>query len=187
MKIENIFNDLKKDLQSINKKANERLLKEEQVRSSIFCSLKNQGYSVAAERNFNKSSEKECDLVFWKGSGVESWMEIKTSWYSLLKEDVRRLDKRGNDTWNNKPREQYESWKRDIKKLQNIENTKHPKYFVLVEQCNQDSLFEELYTKNKYNIKEDFESVKCEKIEFELRWNKAPVDKCVVRVFDLKI
>ncbi len=40
MKIENIFNDLKKDLQSINKKANERLLKEEQVRSSIFCSLK---------------------------------------------------------------------------------------------------------------------------------------------------
>jgi len=186
MKIEKIFSDLKDDLQSINEKANERLLKEEQVRSSIYCSLRNQDYIVAAERNFNKNSEIECDLVFWKDSNPESWMEIKTCWYSENKEDKRRLDKNGNNSWTNKSSEQFKNWKKDIEKLNKIEESKLSKYFVLVEQCYDVSLFDKLIDNNLYNINDCFGNIKYEKIEFDLKWNKAPVDKCIVRIFDLK-
>ena len=160
-------------------------MKEEQVRSSIYRSLRNQGYIVAAERNFNKGSEKECDLVFWKDSSPESWMEIKTARYSTTKGDVRRLDKNGNDTWNNNQSGQFQSWKKDIEKLKSLNDKELPKYFALVEQCYNDSLFDKLYMQNTYDIKDYFENIKYEKIEFELKWNKAPVDKCIVRIFDL--
>jgi len=186
MKIEIIFKDLKQDFQSINKRSNERLLKEEQVRSSIYSSLRNQGYFVAAERNFERSSEMECDLVFWKDSSPESWMEIKTSRYSNCKDDLRRLDKNGNDTWNNNQKGQFQSWKKDIEKLKKLKDKELPKYFVLVEQCYDDSLFDKLYSKNTYDIKDYFENIKYEKTEFELKWNKAPVDKCIIRIFDFK-
>jgi len=186
MKTDNIFRDLKQDLQSINEKANERLLKEEQVRSSIFNSLRNQGFIVAAERNFNKTSEIECDLVFWKDSLPESWMEIKTARYSNCKGDLRRLDKNGNDTWSNNQREQLKSWKKDIDKLKKIEDKESPRYFVLVEQCYNDSLFEKLYKNNTYDIRNYFENIKYDEIEFDLKWNKAPVDKCIVRIFYFK-
>ena len=186
MDIKLIFEDLKKDLQSINERAIERLLKEEQVRSSIYCSLKNQGYIVAAERNFEKNSEIECDLVFWKNSGPESWMEIKTARYSNLKGDIRRLDKNGKDSWNNNPRGQAQSWKKDIEKLKKIKNKELPKYFILVEQCHAESIFEILMKDKKSEIKDYFEGMNHEKIMFELKWNKAPVDKCIVRIFDLK-
>jgi hypothetical protein len=186
MIVEKIFYDLKDDLQSINEKANERLLKEEQVRSSIYCSLRNQKYTVATERNFNKSSETECDLVFWKGSNPESWMEIKTCWYSENKIDKRRLDKNGNNSWTNKPSEQFKNWKKDIEKLNKIEDSKLSKYFVLVEQCYNVSLFDKLIDNNSYNIKDFFGNIKYDKIEFDLMWNKAPVNKCIVRIFDFK-
>lgn len=186
MKIEIIFKDLKEDLQSINERSNERLLKEEQVRSSIYYSLRNQGYIVAAERNFDKNSEIECDLVFWNDSNKESWMEIKTARYFNLKGDVRRLDKNGKDTWNNNQRGQYQSWIKDIEKLKKIENKEFPKYFVLVEQCNEESLFDKLLNKNLYDIRNYFENINYNKIVFDLKWNKAPVDKCIVRIFDLK-
>jgi hypothetical protein len=186
MKTEIIFKDLKQDLQSINERANERLLKEEQVRSSIFYSLKKQGYIVAAERNFNKTSEIECDLVFWNDSNTESWMEIKTARYSNLKGDIRRLDKNGKDTWNNNQSGQFQSWKKDIEKLKRITNKETPKYFVLVEQCFEDSVFDKIYNENLYDVRDYFEGVKYDKIEFELKWNKAPVDKCIVRIFDFK-
>lgn len=101
MNIEKIFRDLKLDLESINEKANERLLKEEQIRSSIYCSLRKQGFIVAAERNYDKNSEVECDLVFWGNSKPESWMEIKTARYSKAINDFRKLDKNGKDSWNN--------------------------------------------------------------------------------------
>lgn len=182
-----IFKNLKLDLQSINERSNERLLKEEQVRSSIFSSLRSQGYFVAAERNFELNSEIECDLVFWKESTPESWMEIKTSRYSNnKKEDLRRLDKNGNDTWNNNQKGQFQSWKKDIDKLKNLNDNELPKYFVLVEQCSEDSLFDKLYSQNTYDIKTYFENIKYKKTEFKLKWNKSPVDKCIVRIFDFK-
>jgi hypothetical protein len=99
-----LFTDLKFDLQSINSSANERLLKEEQVRSSVYSSLRKQGFIVAAERNYNENSEIECDLVFWRDGENESWLEIKTSRYSELK-DKRQLDKNNNNTWSNSPKE----------------------------------------------------------------------------------
>lgn len=186
MKLEKIFNDLKQDLQSISERSNERLLKEEQVRSSMYRSLRNQGYFVAAERNFEKNSEIECDLVFWKDSSPESWMEIKTSRFSNCKDDIRRLDKNGKDTWNNNQKGQFKSWKKDIEKLKKLNNKVLPKYFVLVEQCYDESLFDNLYSQNSYDIKEYFENIKYEKFEFKLKWNKAPVDKCIVRIFEFK-
>ena len=188
MKIEQIFQDLKFDLQSISKKANERLLKEEQIRSSIYCSLRNQGYIVAAERNYDKNSEVECDLVFWENSKPESesWMEIKTARYSKAKDDVRTLDKFGKNSWNNGEKGQFNSWKKDIEKFNLLENRDVEKYFVLVEQCFDDSLFDKMISKNFYGIKEIFGELEYKKIEFELKWNKAPVNKCIVRIFELK-
>ena len=180
-----IFKDLKYDLQTINSSANERLLKEEQVRSSIFSSLRKQGFFVAAERNYNESSEIECDLVFWKDGEYESWVEIKTSRYSELK-DERRLDKNKNNTWSNSPKEQFDSWKKDIMKLRNISNNKILKYFVLVEQCNDDkSLYDKIIIENKYEDSHLFQELKQDKYEFELIWKKAPVNKCIVRIFTL--
>ena len=38
----------------------------------------------------------------------------------------------------------------------------------------------------KSEIKDYFEGMNHEKIMFKLKWNKAPVDKCIVRIFDLK-
>ena len=181
-----IFEDLKFDLQSINERSTERLLKEEQVRSSIYRSLRNQGYFVAAERNFNKSSEIECDLVFWKDSTPESWMEIKTSRFSNCPDDIRRLDKNGKDTWNNNQKGQFQSWKKDLEKLKNLNNNEIPKYFVLVEQCYDESLFDKLFSQNSYDIRKYFVNIKYKKYEFKLKWNKAPVDKCIVRIFDFK-
>ncbi|SDR81685.1 hypothetical protein [Christiangramia echinicola] len=188
MNIEQIFQDLKFDLQSISIKANERLLKEEQIRSSIYCSLRNQGYIVAAERNYEKNSEVECDLVFWRNSKPESesWMEIKTARYSKAKDDVRKLDKFGKNSWNNGEKGQFNSWKKDIQKFNLLNNIEVEKYFVLVEQCFDDSLFDKMNSQNLYEIKQLFGELKYNKIEFELKWNKAPVNKCIVRIFELK-
>ena len=188
MKIEQIFQDLKFDLQSISKKANERLLKEEQIRSSIYCSLRNQDYIVAAERNYEKNSEVECDLVFWRNSNPESesWMEIKTARYSKAKDDIRKLDKFGRNSWNNGEKGQFNSWKKDIQKFNLLDNIDVEKYFVLVEQCFEDSLFDKMYSQNLYDIKQLFGELEYKKIEFELKWNKAPVNKCIVRIFELK-
>ena len=185
MDIEKIFQDLKFDLQSINRRANERLLKEEQIRSSIYCSLRNQGYIVAAERNYDKNSEVECNLVFWGNSKPESWMEIKTARYSKAN-DIRKLDKNGKDSWNNGEKGQFISWKRDIKKFDLLKNNEVEKYFVLVEQCFDESLFDKLISQDRYEMKNLFEKFEFKKIEFELNWKKAPVNKCIVRIFDLK-
>ena len=186
MDIEKIFSDLKFDLQAITSRANERLLKEEQIRSSIYCSLRNQGYLVAAERNYDKNSEVECDLVFWENSKAESWMEIKTARYSKAINDSRKLDKNGKNSWNNGEKGQFRSWKKDIEKFDLLKNKEVEKYFVLVEQCFDDSLFDKLFSENRYEMKQLFEKFEYQKIEFELNWNKAPVNKCIVRIFDLK-
>ena len=58
--------------------------------------------------------------------------------------------------------------------------------FILVEQCHAESIFEILMKDKKSEIKDYFEGMNHEKIMFELKWNKAPVDKCIVRIFDLK-
>lgn len=179
-----IFNDLQYDLQSINSSANERLLKEEQVRSSIFTSLRKQGYFVAAERNYNEHSEIECDLVFWKDGENESWMEIKTSRYSELK-DKRQLDKNKKNTWNNNPKEQFDNWKKDIEKLKNLNNNNISKFFVLVEQCNEQSLWDKIISEKKYESHQLLNELKQENHEFELIWKKAPVNKCIVRIFSV--
>jgi hypothetical protein len=184
MEIINIFDDLKQDLQSINEKSNERLLKEEQIRSCIFYTLKKQGYIVAAERNYTIKSEVECDLVFWKNSIPESWMEIKTVRYSKIKNDPRRFDKNNKDSWNNGEKGQFLSWIKDIEKFKLLRDKKVNKYFVLVEQCYDESLFDILNSQNRYEIKKYFENINYDKIEFELKWNKAPVNKCIIRIFN---
>ncbi|MFD0977586.1 hypothetical protein [Salinimicrobium gaetbulicola] len=186
MNIEQIFSDLKFDLQSINSRANERLLKEEQIRSSIYCSLRNQGYVVAAERNYDKNSEVECDLVFWENSKSESWMEIKTARYSKAINDPRRLDKNGKDSWNNGEKEQFINWRKDIEKFDLLKNKDAEKYFVLVEQCFDESLFDKLYSEDRYELKQLFNKFEYKEIEFDLKWNKAPVNKCIIRIFNLK-
>jgi hypothetical protein len=179
-----IFSDLQYDLQSINSSANERLLKEEQVRSTIFSSLKKQGYYVAAERNYNGNSEIECDLVFWKDGENESWMEIKTSRYSELK-DKRQLDKNSKNSWSNSPKEQFDSWKKDIEKLKKLNNNNTSKFFVLVEQCNDKSLFDKIITEKKYENYQLLQDLNQMSYEFELIWKKAPVNKCIVRIFGI--
>ena len=179
-----IFNDLKYDLQSINSSANERLIKEEQVRSSIFSSLRKQGFYVAAERNYNNHSEIECDLVFWKDGESESWMEIKTSRYSEVK-DKRQLDKNKKNTWNNNPKEQFNSWKKDLQKLKNQNKKNISKFFVLIEQCNENSLYDKIISENKYENSEMLQELKQDNFEFELVWRKAPVNKCIIRIFSL--
>jgi|GEM_PF-3102575 len=178
-----IFRDLASDLQEIHEKANERLLKEEQVRSSIYCSLKNQGYSVAAERNYNKKTEIESDLVFWNNNEPESWIEIKTSWFSQNKNDRRRLDKFDKNTWNNKPKEQFLNWIKDLDKLNTRFENKENLYFILVEQYDTTPLFDLIIKKYKYDGINRLTALEQDHHIFDLKWNKAPLDKCIIRIF----
>ncbi|MGM0932458.1 MAG: hypothetical protein ACQEWD_03325 [Bacteroidota bacterium] len=113
-------------------------------------------------------------------------MEIKTARYSKAINDFRKLDKNGKDSWNNGEKGQFISWKKDIEKFNLLKNKDVEKYFVLVEQCFDQSLFDKLYSQNKYEIKQLFGNFEYKKIEFELKWNKAPVNKCIIRIFDLK-
>ncbi|UTD15204.1 hypothetical protein [Tenacibaculum mesophilum] len=180
--IERIFKDLENDLKSISPKSNERLLKEEQVRSCLYFSLKNQGYFVSVERNYSRHKNIECDIVFWKNNSFEKWVEIKTSHYSELKNDKRRLDKNKKDTWINKPKEQINNWLNDFKKLERLDINKE-KYFFLVEQHSRVSLFDIEVNKND-EIKK-LKSNEIMNLTFELEWPNAPVDFCTLRLFKL--
>ena len=104
--------------------------------------------------------------------------------YSELK-DKRQLDKNKKNTWNNNPKEQFDNWKKDIEKLKNLNNNNISKFFVLVEQCNEQSLWDKIISEKKYESHQLLNELKQENHEFELIWKKAPVNKCIVRIFSV--
>lgn len=115
----NIINDLITVSQS---HPNERLLKEEQIRSRTYASLLEQYESVCVERCYTSVDVKpaiECDIWAGNKAGEISWLEIKRCW---------SLSKPG---WVNKPVEQHRSWVSDVTKLANVP-TEDIRVFLLV-------------------------------------------------------
>lgn len=103
-------------------KPNERLPKEEQIRSRIYATLLSQYEVVCTERGYSSIDDKsgiECDVWTMSRSGQCHWLELKRCWH---------ISEPG---WNNKPSEQLRSWGNDLKKLSTVP-TKEIRTFLLV-------------------------------------------------------
>ena len=102
-----IAGDVVADLvQTASSSPNERLPKEEQIRSRIYMNIRPLFSTVCLERAYlpiEVDGTKECDIWARDKNGQELWIEIKRSW------SIR--------SWNNKPNEQLRDWQTDIHKL----------------------------------------------------------------------
>jgi hypothetical protein len=99
---------------------NERLPKEEQIRCSIYASLRPHFEVVCAERGYasiDDGSRIECDLWAGASGGAPTWLEFKRCWSA--------------SGWVNKPPEQLRDWEADIDKLRQLPKDTE-RYFVLV-------------------------------------------------------
>lgn len=123
MDFEKITADIIADLTTVSQShPNERLPKEEQIRSRIYASLLEHYESVCVERCYTSVDVKptvECDIWAKNKAGEISWLELKRCW---------SLSKSG---WINKPVEQHRSWESDVIKLASVP-TKDIRVFLLV-------------------------------------------------------
>jgi len=114
-----ITEDLKKVAQSI---PNEKLPKEEQIRSCIYAELRPDFEVVCVERGYdpieNKSSV-EVDIWARRTTGERYWIEIKRFWH---------VSARG---WVHKPDEQLGAWQADLNKLANV-SREDTRIFILI-------------------------------------------------------
>lgn len=105
-----LVDDLFEDLQLVaSTSPNERLPKEEQIRCSIYTSLRQHFRVVCAERGYRPIDEKgrtECDLWAAGPNGPSVWIEFKRCW------SVRG--------WVNKAPEQLGDWQADVGKLEGV-------------------------------------------------------------------
>jgi hypothetical protein len=123
MNIEQLSKSVIDDLILVSKsEPNERLPKEEQIRSLIFSELKTVFKFVCSERSYQSVGNgiaEECDIWAKGPRSYPTWMEIKRCW------------SRRSKGWVNKPSEQLNSWKKDISKLSTIDSNSN-RYFFLV-------------------------------------------------------
>lgn len=123
MDFEKITADIIADLTIVSQShPNERLPKEEQIRSRIYASLLKEYKYVNVERGYTAIAIKpttECDIWAKNKSGEISWLELKRCW---------SIAETG---WNNKPVEQFRSWQADVIKLASA-SKKDNRVFLLV-------------------------------------------------------
>src|SRR5437867_2339601 len=97
------------DLQRVARsRPNEKLPKEEQIRSRIFAELHNEFEYVCVERGYSAHTGKnglEVDIWAKSTAGIEYWLELKRCWCVAGTE------------WVNKADEQRRYWQDDVKKL----------------------------------------------------------------------
>ena len=122
MNIKQLSNSVIEDLNLVSQsEPNERLPKEDQIRSLIFSELKSVFKFVCSERSYQPAGNgntEECDIWAKGPRSNPTWIEIKR-WWS------------GSIGWVTKPAEQLKSWNKDIYKLSAIENNSN-RYFFLV-------------------------------------------------------
>jgi hypothetical protein len=118
--VEAIINDVFEDLRLVAwADPNERLPKEDQIRSRIFASIRAEFKVVCAEKGYTSienGGRKECDLWAVSKKGQVTWIEFKRCWYAK--------------GWNNKPSEQYGTWLDDLRRLGKAKIDSH-RYFFL--------------------------------------------------------
>jgi hypothetical protein len=88
---------------------NERLPKEEQIRCSIYATIRPLFHVVCAERGYGSIDEKsrtECDLWAASPGQMPVWLEFKRCWSAT--------------GWINKPPEQLGYWEADLDKLRRV-------------------------------------------------------------------
>lgn len=121
MNISHLIGEVFRDLRAVAEAGpNERLPKEEQIRSCIYATLRGGARAVCAEHGYasvNDGSRSECDIWTVAAGGEESWLEFKRCWAVA--------------GWNNKPSEQVESWRYDVGKLRTA-SRQSDRYFLLV-------------------------------------------------------
>lgn len=110
------------DLQTVAQHSpNERLPKEEQIRSCIYAALRPDFEAVCVERGYSSIDDKSSiEVDIWaKRSSGSYWIEIKRCWH---------ISARG---WIHKPDEQRRSWQADLDKLAKV-SIDETRVFILV-------------------------------------------------------
>lgn len=105
--VQSVFNDLD---QVAMANPNERLPKEEQIRSRIYSTLLCPERTVCCEHGYTpvgQDNEIECDIYTHSNGKPSGWIEIKRCWS-------------GSFGWVTKPAEQLRSWTRDLEKLKTV-------------------------------------------------------------------
>jgi hypothetical protein len=123
MDYEKIAVAIAEDLRKVSRSLpNERLPKEEQIRSCMYAELRPLFEVVCVERGYSPIDSKssiEIDICARDRTGQRYWIEIKRCWH---------VSGRG---WVHKPDEQLCTWQADIDKLAKV-STEDVRVFVLV-------------------------------------------------------
>lgn len=101
---------------------NEKLPKEEQIRSCLYAELRPEFEVVCVERGYDsieKKSTTEVDIWARRTTGEIYWIEIKRFWHV------------GGRGWIHKPDEQLSTWQADLNKLARVSIT-DTRIFILV-------------------------------------------------------
>jgi len=115
--VSDVFSDL---ILLASSSPNERLPKEEQIRSRVFATIRPWYQLVCVERGYASIDEKgrvECDLWARTPGRPDAWIEMKRCWYAK--------------GWVNKPPEKLAYWTADIEKLGQV-GTDSDRFFLLI-------------------------------------------------------
>lgn len=178
MNIKQLTSSVIDDLNLVSKsEPNERLPKEDQIRSLIFSELKRKFKFVCSERSYKpagNSNTEECDIWAKGLRSKPTWMEIKRCWS-------------GSTGWINKPAKQLESWNKDLYKLSMIDNDSN-RYFFLVGIFHLDP-FQNSENKIKgviSNIKEFYTDNFCHSESREFTWRDSGMSNITIWVWHWK-
>lgn len=168
--------DVLLDLQLVSSSTpNERLPKEEQIRTRLFCSLAGNYKYANIERGYQSIDEgnsSECDIWLKSKIGIETWIEIKRCWSG-----------RG---FTDKPKEQLESWQKDISKLASIPNNTQ-RIFILVGVFENNPILEKASTKVIHNISTFFDNKVIETQYEHFNWRKSSIQYVACWVYKWNI
>jgi hypothetical protein len=176
MSYEHIINEMFDDIGSLSlSNPNERLPKEEQIRSRMFASLIGESRHVSVERGYvpiEDGDSSECDLWIESNEGLETWVEIKRCWSAK--------------GFNNKPKEQLRTWSYDISKLARLPvNTE--RYFILVGVFDDDPTIQPRTSKVLSNIDNFYSNNQIEFMGRDFNWRDSSINYVSCWVFKWKL
>ena len=167
-----IADDLKRVAKSL---PNEKLPKEEQVRSCLYAELRPESEAVCVERGYashESQSTIEVDLWVRHATGTDYWIEIKRFWHVSA------------PGWVHKPDEQLKNWRADLDKLAKV-SLEDNRIFVLVGFLTIDPGIDLLTIKDGaiHRMNHLYPSFRCHHSIFPFEWRDSPVRSVSISVW----